>query len=109
MGQWWDRLFNHSSLSATGYIRAMKLFFYLLALLSGVPASQNVQAAPTGVRAETTITAAVGAVLLQHVTEARAATRNIPAAPIVSNFKSPKKTDAFFSSAVILKADRARE
>ena len=109
MGQWWDRLFNHSSLSATGNIRAMKLFFYLLALLSGVAASQSVQAAPNGVRAETTITAAVGAVLLQHVTEARAATRNIPAASIVSDFESPKKSQAFISSAIILKADRARE
>ena len=87
----------------------MKLFLYLIALLSGVAGSQNAEAAVPGARAQTCASAVVGAVLLQHVTEARAATRTLPVVSFVAPTDSEDLSLALASVAIVLKADRARE
>ena len=87
----------------------MKLFLYLVALLSGVAGSQSAEASVQGARAQTCASAVVGAVLLQHVTEARAATRNLPVVPFAAPSDCDDKSLAFAPTTIILKADRARE
>lgn len=87
----------------------MKLFLYLVALLSGVAGSQSAEASVPGARAQTCVSAVVGAVLLQHVTEARAATRNVPTTSFAVPADSDIATFALAPVAIILKADRARE
>lgn len=87
----------------------MKLFLYLVALLSGVAGSQSAEASVAGARAQTCASAVVGAVLLQHVTEARAATRIVPAVTFAVPQRSESLVFALAPLAIILKADRARE
>ena len=87
----------------------MKLFLYLIALLSGVAGSQSAEAAVPGTRAQACASAVVGAVLLQHVTEARAATRALPVVSFVTPTDSEGLSLALASIAILLKVDRARE
>ena len=87
----------------------MKLFLYLVALLTGVAGSQSVEAAQPSARPQACASAIVGAMLLQQATEARAAVRAIPvsmpALPLV--FAGHNYTLA--PTTVRLKVDRARE
>lgn len=87
----------------------MKLFLYLVALLSGVAGSQGAEGAIPGARAQACATAVVGAALLQHVTEARAATRSVPAMSFTVSTVREGVSLALAPIAILLKADRAHE
>ncbi len=87
----------------------MKLFLYLVALLTGVAGSQGAEAAPVAARPQACATAMVGALLLQQVTEAREAVRAGPAPEMPLIRAIAGEAFAIKPFTIVLKADRARE
>ncbi len=87
----------------------MKLFLYLVALLTGVAGSQSVEAAQPSARPQACASAIVGAMLLQQVTEAREAVRAVPAYRPILPLVIDATYDAIAPATITLRADRARE
>ena len=87
----------------------MKLFLYLVALLTGVAGSQSVEAAQPSARPQACASAIVGAMLLQQVTEAREAVRAVPAYRPIWPLVIHATHDAVAPATIALQADRARE